>query len=187
MTPAIQHGIDNLLAVELEHDAQDAMRSGMLRSEIEKHEVHILTLPFHAPFLGMKLQGFLFLLFFVGRQSEWLHVRRAGGMVFPKWVTFPSGRHQDPSQVWMTVNADAKHVPDFALVPVRRRPNVGDGRKRGRFAFERHLDAHIFVSLVGEQMIDDSKIALWLPVPVGADAFVDRGKIIQHSIGLLGF
>ena len=35
----VRNRVDDLLAVQLQHDAQHAVRAGMLRAEVEEHEV----------------------------------------------------------------------------------------------------------------------------------------------------
>jgi hypothetical protein len=79
--------------------------------------------------------------------------------------------------MWMSVEGDAEHVPDFALVPIRGGPKVRDGGERGCAACERHFDANVCVTLVGKQVIDDGEIARRLVLAMDALTFVDGGKI----------
>src|SRR5262249_13905302 len=53
------YGIDNLFAVELEHDAQHPVSSGMLGTDVQEHQVGILTYTLHPEILGLKLQRLL--------------------------------------------------------------------------------------------------------------------------------
>ena len=48
----------------------------------------------------------------------------------------------------------------LALVPVGRRPEVGDRVDGGRLAAQRHLEAHVGVPLVGEQVVEDGEVGL---------------------------
>ena len=52
---------------------------------------------------------------------------------------------------------DAEHVPDFALVPVRGRPEVVMLSSDRDAPVERGLDADVLVALEGEQVIDDGE------------------------------
>ncbi len=116
----------NLLAVELQHDAQHAVRARMVRPEVEEHEIGVRALPLHAPVFRPELQGRLLAVFLVGRQAERLHFGGPGRMLLAQRMALPGRRHENPRQVRMAVERDAEHVPHFALVPVGRRPEVGD-------------------------------------------------------------
>jgi hypothetical protein len=47
-------------------------------------------------------------------------------MVFPKRVTVPPGRHEKASEKRMTVEPNAEHVINLALVPIGVRPKIHD-------------------------------------------------------------
>jgi hypothetical protein len=100
-------------------------------------------------------------------------------------MALPARRHQDATQVWVTVEADAEHVPDLALVPVGRRPEVRYGWQGWRIGDQRNLDANIGVSLIREEVIHDGEVARRLLRRPRADPLVDRGEIVEHSIWLL--
>src|SRR3990172_4856426 len=65
--------------------------------------------------------------------------------------------HQDALQIRMSVEADAEHVPDLPLEPVRTGPHRRQGIDlRIRF-FDRDLDSQPMLEGQGKQMADDHK------------------------------
>ena len=78
---------------------------------------------------------------------------------------------------------DAEHVPDLALVPVSRRPDVGDGGHQRIAGRERYLEADIRVAGKRQQVVDHGEIACRLAFTVAAHALVNGGEVIQHAIG----
>ena len=38
-------------------------------------------------------------------------------MLFAQWMAYPRLRHEDPLEVGMPIDPDAKHIPDLTLVP----------------------------------------------------------------------
>ena len=87
----------------------------------------------------------------------------------------------------VAVEDDAEHVPYLALVPVRRRPDIGNGGHQQIVGSERDLETDVRVTLERQQVIDDSEIAWRLIVAVRAGALVDGGEVIQHAVRLLRF
>src|SRR5215475_2967566 len=87
----------------------------------------------------------------------------------------------------MAPEADPEHVPHLALVPVCRRPDIGDGFDRRIFPRERHFDTHVIVALEGEQVIDDSEVAREPVAAIGSDALVNSRQIIEEPIRPLRF
>ena len=75
----------------------------------------------------MKAQRLLlgFLLSRLGHLKR-THLGRARRMILAQRVAVHVGGMQDPRQMRVAVEDDAEHVPHFALVPVRGRPEVGD-------------------------------------------------------------
>jgi len=55
----VGHHIHDLLAIELEDEPQHAMRTGVLRSDIEKHELAVLALARQPPVLGLEVHRLL--------------------------------------------------------------------------------------------------------------------------------
>src|ERR1041385_3263165 len=123
--PNVGNSIEDLLAVELEHYAKHSMGPWVLRAQIEEHEISLFAAPSQTPLLGTKLERCLLCFLFVFRETEWAHFSRARGMFFAQRMALPGRWHQDPFKVRMSLKRDAKHVPDFALVPIRRRPDTG--------------------------------------------------------------
>ena len=85
----------------------------------------------HAPLFGAEAQRLLLGLLLLFGQLKRPHLRGARRMVLAQRMTLSSVvRHQDALQVRMPVEDDAEHVPHFALVPVRRRPEARDAVER---------------------------------------------------------
>ena len=125
MEADFRHRIHDHLAIKLKHNTQHAVGSGMLRPHIEKDEVFIVVAPLHSPFLGTETQRLLLCLLFFLRQVEGTHFGRPRRMILSQWMASPGLRHQNSGQVRMILEHDAEHVPDFALIPVGRWPDVG--------------------------------------------------------------
>src|ERR671915_329533 len=104
-------------------------------------------------------------------------------MILAQRMPYPGRRKQEAPQVRMALEADAEEIPDLPLVPVRCGPDIGDGRQRGRVPRERHLEADVLIVREGQQLVDDGKIALRLPLAMAADSLVDGGEVIEHRIG----
>ena len=181
----VGHGVDDLLAVQLEDDAQDAVRAGVLRPEVEEHEVGVFALPLHPPVLGAELQRLFLRFLLVVGQAEGRHLGGARGMVLAQRVALPGRRHQYPLEVGMAVEGDAEHVPDLALVPVGGGPDIDDAGQRRLVAGERHLDADVVVTFVGKKVVDDREVARRLTFTVGAHTLVDGGQVVEHAVGPL--
>src|SRR5580658_1445124 len=87
----------------------------------------------------------------------------------------------------MTVKNNPKHVPHFALIPIRGGPNVADSRQRKPVFRQGYFDAHILVPVKGKEMIDNSEIAGWLTIAMYAHALIDGREVVQHFVGLIYF
>lgn len=178
----VGHGIDDALAVELQDDPQDAVRAGVLRTDVEEQEVGAVGLSLEAPVLGPEAQRLLLLLFAIVRELEDAHLGGAGGMLLAQRMALPRRRHEDAPQRAVTLEAHAEHVPGLALVPARRRPEVGGGRQRGSFTDERDLDPDVGVSFERQQVVDDGEVARRLLGAVPPLALVDRGQVVEHAV-----
>src|SRR6185437_8262263 len=99
----VRDGIDDLLAVELQHDPKHAMHARMVRAEIEKHELICLAATSQSPPLGLKAQSLLLHVLSCLRELEWARFRRPGGVVLAQRMATPGRRHEDPSQVRMAL------------------------------------------------------------------------------------
>ena len=130
MESDLGHGIDDLLAVELNHNPQDAVRARMLRAEVQKDEIAAVTAALHAPLFGAEAQQFLFSLLLLFGKVERPHLRGARGMVFSQRMSYPAPGHQNALQVRVPGKRNSEHIPHFALVPVRRRPEARDAVER---------------------------------------------------------
>ena len=82
----------------------------------------------------------------------------------------------------MPIEGDAEHVPDFALVPVRGRPEIRHRGERWRAAGERDFDANVGVTFIGKQVIDDGKVVRRLVLTMDALTFIDGSKVEEHAI-----
>src|SRR5664280_904405 len=71
-------------------------------------------------------------------------------VVFAQRMADPVVGEQDTTQVGMTLEADAHHVPGLALVPAGGRPDVGD-RGGGRIG-ARHLDVELEIGVGSERI-----------------------------------
>ena len=131
MKADLRHGVHDLLAVKLQSYAQHSVRAGMLRTDVQEHEIRPVAAWLHAPFFGPEAQRFLLgFLLFVG-QLERPHFGGSRGMVFQQRMSYPRSRHQDSFQVRVALETDPEHVPDLPLVPIRRGPKIRnriDGR-----------------------------------------------------------
>ena len=113
---------------------------------------------------------------------EWPHLRGPSRMVLPERMPLPGGGHENPPQMGMPVEADAEHVPHFTFVPVGRRPQINYAGKRKVVFPKRRLDPYVFIPVIGEEMVDNGKIALGLALAVGTDPLVDRSEVIEHPV-----
>ena len=79
-TPARRAGNPNAYTAA----AQNTVRAGVLRADIQKNVIGILMVSRHAPFFGTKLQCILFDIHFFVRQGKRAHLCSAGRMIFPQ-------------------------------------------------------------------------------------------------------
>ena len=175
--------VDDLLSVELQDDADDAVGAGMLGPHVEEHEVGALVAALHAPVLGPEAERLLLPVLAVVGKLERTHLRGPGRMLLAERMAFPGERHEDAAQRRMPVEAHAEHVPNLALVPVGRRPQAGGGGQGGVAVGQAHLQAEVLVPPVGEQVVEHGEITVGLAVPLLAETFVDGGKVVQRAEG----
>src|SRR5579884_1737111 len=98
-------------------------------------------------------------------------------------MAFPIPRHDDSDEVRMAFKSNTEEIPGLPLVPIRRRPNVGDGRNGEGTSGEGDLEAKIGVSVERVEMIYHREVGMGLSFPVGADPFIDAGQIVKHLVG----
>jgi hypothetical protein len=91
----IDDRVNDLLTVELEHDAEETVGAGMLGTEVQEQEVRIFTTLLHPPLLRTKLQSLLFPFFFLSRELERAHLCGPRGMFLPERMALPCGRHEN--------------------------------------------------------------------------------------------
>ena len=178
----IRYRVDHDLAVELQRDPEHPVNTGMVRPEIEEHEVRVLGLPVHAPFFGDEPEVFLLSLLKFRRHLERIHLRGPRRMFLAQWVAFPQRRRENSPQVRMIIEDDAKHVERFAFVPVRALPDGGKTRQSIVGVTERDFDSNILVSLERHQVIKSREVSVGLSRAMFAQAFIYGGEIQQQRI-----
>ena len=95
MKPDLRDRVDDLLALELEDDAEHAMHARMVGAEVEEHEIGGLAVPLHAPFLGAEAQRLLLGDLALLSEDVRLHLGRPCDVVLAKRVACPGRRRQD--------------------------------------------------------------------------------------------
>src|SRR5690606_534259 len=136
MEANVWHGVNDILTIELEHDAEHAVCSRVLWTNVEEHEVGVFGLRFHAPLFWVKLQRGLFAIDLLIEQSVRPYLGCARRMFFAKRMAFPGCGHQDSPEVGVSVKAYSKHVIDLAFIPVDVRPESCSRRRCGIFTLE---------------------------------------------------
>ncbi len=114
------------------------------------------------------------------RERVPLHLGRPGRMLLAQGMADPTRRHQNPAQERVTVYSDPEHVPDLPLVPVRVRPDIGDGRDRRVLPLQRRLQADVAVAPERQQVVDHAEIAVRLLGRLTSNALVDGGQVVEH-------
>src|SRR4029077_14171905 len=69
-----------------------------------------------------------------------------------EWITVP---HQDTAQIGMTVKLDSHHVVNLALMPVRGRPDVGNGIDRSGIFRQFELQSHMEAERYRIELVND--------------------------------
>src|ERR1700722_6590829 len=178
------------LAVELEHQAQHAMRSRMLRPEVDREVAEVLLVHDPDPAAGGLMPTLVFRPLiprqrrgFPGAQeielteflieAHWLvahallriviaHLNETGHReVLAQRITIKAVVGQDAPQIRMTVKQHAKQVVNLTLVPVSARIDGSRAHDR-RVDVGRDLDPDPTVQLRRQQMIDDVEALLAL-------------------------
>ncbi len=176
----VGHRVDDHLAVELQRDAKHPVHAGMVRAEIQKHEVGVLCLLAHAPLFRNEAQSLLLGVEKLRRHAEGIHLRGAGRMFLTQRVALPVGRCEDASQVRMPGEVDPEHVEYFALVPVGGRPG-SRYRRYDKFVFAQgNLDAQVLVPIEADEVVEDGEVGIGLAAPRAAQTLVDRRDIKEQ-------
>ena len=111
----VGHDAHDGFAIDLQHQAQHAVRRRMLRAHVQDHRL----------VLRPRLQ----------RRGRWSHVRHAlavalDGIILAQRMAFPVFRHHDARQVRMSVEANAEQVEDLALEEICARPDRTSANRR---------------------------------------------------------
>jgi len=155
--PDVGVGRDDRFAVELDHDAQHAVRGGVLRAHVQDHVLvgvgllgrHLL----HRLGLDDLLAEALELLVFPGHREG--HRLAAARDILPQRVVGPVVGHQDAAQVGMAVELDAHQVVDLAFRPVGAGPQRSEaGHGRAVAARRKDLEADPFAGARRGEMIN---------------------------------
>jgi hypothetical protein len=99
MESDIGNNVNDVLAIELQYQAQDTVCTRMLRSDIEKHKIRIIAVANHSPLFRLELQGSLFAVYFFIMQPEGSEFGCPGWMFLAERVTLPGLWHKYPAQV----------------------------------------------------------------------------------------
>ena len=185
MVADVGHRIDDLLAIELQHDSKRAVRGGMIRAEVQEHEVLFLVAALHSPFLGFELERGL--LFVLAQSGEHVRVELGGArrVFLAARVTLPVTRQQNSLEVGVVLEADAEKIPGLALVPVCVGVEADDGFDRRELALQRHLNTHLSrirrsAAIDRQQVVEHREIRRRKPFAVAAHALIDGLQIQQH-------
>ena len=148
-------GAENFFAVELQNDAQHAVRRRMLRPHINDEFVRIeiglvgsFEIEVRDERSGRVLLSSLGARSLSALDSEVdlhpLFVLLQNAVILAQRVAFPAVGQKDALQIGMPVELDAEHVVDFALQPIGGRPDRDAGRrsKRRRQSASSRAPAH---------------------------------------------
>ena len=90
MESDLGHRIDDLLAVELNHNPQDTVRTRMLRPEVQKDEIAVVTAALHAPLFRAEAQQLLFGFLLLFGKVKRPHLCGARWMIFSQRMPCPT-------------------------------------------------------------------------------------------------
>jgi hypothetical protein len=185
----VRHAVDNLLAVELQHDAEGAVRGGMVGAEVQEHEVLLGSAALHAPLFRLEQQRLLVQILPHLVQHEGIEFGGPCVVFLAQRVPFPARRTQDAAQVRVAGESDAEQVPDLALVPVGVGVEWDDGGDTRHLAAERHLQPQLALrrwraALDREQVVHHREIRRWQVVAVLPHPLVNGGEVVQHLVWL---
>ena len=168
--------IADLLAIQLEDAADDAVGAWVLRPQIEHHLTFIdLLEEVRAGECRMSagiIEG-------VGR-----HFGGAEGVLLAQGMTLPIVGHQDAPQVGVAAEVDAEHVEHLPLVPVGGREDWGDAGRVRLLPRQFGFDADIAGLVKGEQVVVEGEVPVAGPVP--PEGFVHGGDVFQALEGRAG-
>ena len=155
----VRHAVDDLLAVELQHDAQHAVRARVLRAEVQEHELGVVARARHAPLFGTNCSASCFgFLLLVGKRNGPISVARAGCSLRSGWPSQVGGirmrrRCGWPSNLMPNMSQTSR---SYQFAAGQRSVMVGSDERR---AGERDLEADVLVAIEREQVVDDGEVA----------------------------
>ena len=162
------------------------MRSSVLRADVEVHERGVVVGAGQAPHLGLEAQLLLHLVDHLVGQVERAVLGAAGRVLLAQRVPVPPRRHEQPVQVVVAGDADAEHVPELALVPVGGGPHAGHALHLRRLLGQRHLEAHVGVPAVGDEVVEDAEGGVGHALAVQPLALVHAAEVVEHRERLGG-
>ena len=179
--------VDDLLVAQADDDAERPVGGAVLRADVEVHERGVVLGARQAPLLGLEAQLLLPLVGQLVGQVEGAVLGAARRVLLAQRVPLPPRRHQQAMEVGVAGDADAEHVPELALVPVGGGPHAGHRRPRcGSVLRQRHLEAHVRVPAVGDEVVEDAERGVGLALAVEPLALVDAAEVVEHRERLGG-
>src|SRR6185503_7892375 len=136
---------------------------------------------------GPEAQRFLLSILLCIGKLEWTHLCSPCWMLLTQRMPNPGSRHENALKMRMPIETNAEHIPDFPLIPVRRRPKVGNCANRCPVFLERSLDPDICVAIKGQQVIDDGEVARRRILRMSPHALINGREVVEHPIRLLHF
>ena len=88
--------------------------------------------------INASVQGLVQLRIAAGKGRQ---LRGPARVAFAQRMSLPVVRHENPAQIFVAVKADAEHVKNFALIPVGRRPDIGNAFEYRVGPQQRHFQA----------------------------------------------
>ena len=177
---------DDLLVAQAEDDAERPVRGPVLRADVEVHERRVVVGAGQAPHLGLEAQLLLHLVDHLVGQLERPVLGAAGRVLLAQRVPVPPRRHEQPVQVVVAGDVDAEHVPELALVPVGGGPHAGHALHLRRLRRQRHLEAHVGVPPVGDEVVVDAEGGVGHALAVQPLALVHAAEVVEHRERLGG-
>lgn len=180
----LRDAVDDLLAVQLQDDAERAVGGRVVRAEVEEHVVLVLAVALHAPVFRLEAQGFLLQVLLGGGQGVGIELGGARRVILAQRMALPGRRHQHAGQVRVAGEGDAVHVPHFALVPVGVGPDTGGGGQVEVALGQGDLDHHVTITLQRHQVVEHAEVGARQAAAMGAQPLVDAVQVVEHHVGL---
>ena len=178
--------VDDLLVAQADDDAERPVGGAVLRADVEVHERGVVLGARQAPLLGLEAQLLLHLVGELVGQVEGAVLGAAGRVLLAQRVPVPPRRHEQAVEVGVAGDADAEHVPELALVPVGGGPHAGHRVHLRLVRRQRHLEAHVGVPAVGDEVVEDAEGGVGHALAVLPLALVDAAEVVEHRERLGG-